>query len=387
MIKIRMYQAEPGDAFLLSFDNESINMIIDMGLQKTYSNYIKQDLIDLNQRGHSIDLLVVTHVDNDHIEGVVKFIGENGENSEIIKVKEVWHNSYRHLQFSKQDKSLDQEEKSTLKQIGSQNRVLAKQSGLRDIKIEEGITLAGLLYGYDYSWNDKFDGKAVLKRSNVIEISPDISIRIISPDTKKLDVLAARWKSKLESEKYDFTQNNDELFDDAFEQYMKMPEFHSEIQDIARNEKQYSFDELVSLKGRDKSATNGSSIAFIIEYKGYKLLFLGDAHEDNIYDELCSLNSLGYELDFEIVKVSHHGSNNNISTRLLELISSKRFLISTNGRHYHPDLGAIAKIVDSGQKTEIITNYPHEKLEVFQTSIAQQQHQVKFITTNEFIVE
>jgi beta-lactamase superfamily II metal-dependent hydrolase len=387
MIKIKMYQAEQGDAFLLSFDNENTNMIIDMGLQKTYSDYIKLDLIDLNQRGHSIDLLVVTHVDNDHIEGVVKFIEENGENSEVIKVKEVWHNSYRHLQFSKKDRVLEQEEVSTLKQICSQNMALAEQSGLRDIGIIEGVTLAGLLYGFNYCWNEKLDGRAVFKQSKVIDISSDVSIRIISPETKKLDALATRWKSKLESEKYDFTLNNDELFDDAFEQYMRMPEFHSEIQDIARNERQYSFDELVSLKGRDKSATNGSSIAFIIEYKGYKLLFLGDAHEDNVYDELCSLNGLGYELDFEVVKVSHHGSNNNISKRLLELISSKRFLISTNGRHSHPDLGAIAKIVNSGQKTEIITNYPHEKLEVFQTSIARKQHQVKFITTNEFIVE
>jgi beta-lactamase superfamily II metal-dependent hydrolase len=387
MIKIRMYQAEPGDAFLLSFDNESTNMIVDMGLQKTYSDYIKPDLIDLNQRGHSIDLLVVTHVDNDHIEGVVKFIEENGENSEVIKVKEVWHNSYRHLQFSKKDRVLEQEEISTLKQICSQNCSLEEQSGLRDIGIKEGITLAGLLYGYNYCWNKKLGGKAVFKQSEVIDISPDISIRIISPDTKKLDVLATRWKSKLESEKYDFTLNNDELFDDAFEQYMRMPEFHSEIQDIARNEKQYSFDELVSLKGRDKSATNGSSIAFIIEYKGYKLLFLGDAHEDNIYDELCSLNDLGYELDFDIVKVSHHGSNNNISTRLLELISSKRFLISTNGRHSHPDLGAIAKIVDSGQEAEIITNYTHDKLEVFKSTLANSQNKIKFITTNEIIVE
>jgi len=75
-----MYPACQGDAFLLSIDNESTNIIIDMGLKATYSNHIRSDLMGLKRRGHSIDLLVVTHVDNDHIEGVVKFIEENGEN-------------------------------------------------------------------------------------------------------------------------------------------------------------------------------------------------------------------------------------------------------------------------------------------------------------------
>ncbi len=387
MIKIKMYPANEGDAFLVSFDSGSTNIIIDMGLQNTYSNYIKPDLVDLKARGQSVDLLVVTHVDNDHIVGAVNFIKENGTNSEVIEVKEVWHNSYRHLEFSKQDKDLDQEEKSTLKQICSQNRVLTKQTGLRDVKIEEGITLAGLLYGYNYSWNDKFDGKAVLKQSNVIEISPDLTIRIISPNTKKLDILAAKWKTILESEKYNFTLNDDEIFDDAFEQYMRMPEFFSETKDIARNDDRFTFDELVNLKGKDNSATNGSSIAFIIEYNRKKLLFLGDAHEDTVYDELVSLKDTGYELDFEVIKVSHHGSNNNISNRLLKLVSSKRFLISTNGRHFHPDLGSIAKIIASGQDTEIITNYPHKKLEIFNNTLIKNKNKIKFLTTNEIIVE
>jgi beta-lactamase superfamily II metal-dependent hydrolase len=124
-----------------------------------------------------------------------------------------------------------------------------------------------------------------------------------------------------------------------------------------------------------------------MEYNCQKLLFLGDAHEDIIYEELSSLKESGYELDFEIVKISHHGSNNNISNRLLKLISSKRFLISTNGKHHHPDLGSIAKIIASGQETEIITNYTHDKLDVFKSTLAKSQNKIKFITTNEIIVE
>ena len=387
MIQIKMYPACQGDAFLVSFNNESTNIIIDMGLGNTYTDLIKPDLTALKHRGCNIDLLVVTHVDNDHIEGAIKFVKENAGNNEIIEVKEVWHNSYRHLQFTKSAKALEHDEITTLKQICSHNNARAERAGLQNVSIEEGITLAGLLYAHNYPWNKKLGSKAVLKQDEFIEISQDVSIRLISPDTKKLDILAQKWKSKLESEKYAFTISDNELFDDAFEQYMKMPEFHSETQDIARNERQLNFEELVNLEGNDRSATNGSSIAFIIEYKERKLLFLGDAHEDNIYEELVRLQSNGYELDFDLVKVSHHGSNNNISNRLLKLISSKRFLISTNGRHSHPDLGAIAKIMDRGLKTEIITNYSHDKIETFRTSIVQEYNQVIFTTATEFIIE
>lgn len=382
-----MYPACQGDAFLVSFNNESTNIIIDMGLGKTYTDFIKPDLTALKHRGSSIDLLVVTHVDNDHIEGAIKFVKENAGNSEIIEVKEIWHNSYRHLQFSKNAKALEHDEITTLKQICSQNNLRTEQVGLQNVSIEEGVTLAGLLYAYNYPWNIKLGSNAVIKQNEVVKIADDVAIRLISPDVNKLEKLAQRWKSRLESEKYAFTMNDDELFDDAFEQYMKMPELHSSVQDISKNDQQLNFGELVNLVGTDNSATNGSSIAFIIEHKEHKLLFLGDAHEDNVYEELFRLNANGYELDFELVKVSHHGSNNNISKRLLGLISSKRFLISTNGRHLHPDLGAIAKIVDSGMRAEIITNYPHDKLETFRASIAKQNQNVSFKTANQIIVE
>ncbi|WP_233081169.1 hypothetical protein [Rheinheimera soli] len=386
MIKVKMYQASQGDAFLISIPSRKINIVVDMGLKGTYLNHIKPDLINLKVSGQCIDLLVVTHVDNDHIVGAVNFIKDNGSNDEVIEVKEVWYNCYRHLQFLKQDKALDQDERDALQQICSQNRYLEEKKGLEDIQIEQGVTLAGLLYGYNYSWNDKFDGYAVISKRKVIEISAGLTLRIVSPNKEKLNALSTKWKEKLESEKYDFTLNEEKIFDDAFEQYMKMPEFQSEIKDVAQSN-EHCFSELLNLEGSDTSITNGSSIAFIIEFENRKLLFLGDAHEDVIYDELSSLKDDGYDLDFEIVKVSHHGSNNNISNRLLKLISSKRFLISTNGSHSHPDLSAIAKIISNSQWSTIITNYQHEKLKFFENYKSVRDGKVTFITANEIMVE
>ncbi|CAG9708284.1 hypothetical protein CNEO_43494 [Clostridium neonatale] len=97
-----MFPAEGGDAFLLRFDNKK-NILIDMGYSDTYTNYIKDRLLQLKRQGECIDLLVITHIDKDHIGGAIKFLYENGnvDNANIIDIKEIWHNSYRFLQFKK----------------------------------------------------------------------------------------------------------------------------------------------------------------------------------------------------------------------------------------------------------------------------------------------
>lgn len=72
---------------------------------------------------------------------------------------------------------------------------------------------------------------------------------------------------------------------------------------------------------------------------------------------------------------------------MLELISSKRYLISTNGRHSHPDLGTIAKILKANSDAEIITNYHHEKLNIFKSIVESKKLKAKFILASEIIVE
>jgi hypothetical protein len=229
MIKLKMYPAKEGDAFLLNFNSINKNVIIDMGPQGTYCSHIRDDLIKINEQGGSIDLLIVTHVDNDHIIGVIDFIEENGTGNNIIAVKEVWHNSYRHLQFNKKKQELIREERSTLRQICKQNRRNSTKDGISDIAIGQGITLASLLYRFKYNWNHKFSGKAVLAQSETVNISKGLDFKILSPDMNKLDRLSKKWKQKLESEMYDFTLNDDKEFDDAFELFM------SQEKDSTRN--------------------------------------------------------------------------------------------------------------------------------------------------------
>jgi len=364
MIEIKSFEAGKGDAFLISFgeDKETQkHIIIDMGFGTTYDTYIKSKLENLKRK--VIDLLVITHIDADHINGALKFIQENGKFHKIIRVNEVWHNSYRHLQFSKEKKlKISDEEISYLNSIINSNLPKNEETGCSDISsYKNGSSFARYLYEYKYNWNTQFNKKAIFVENAVVSKQiEDINIIILSPNQNKLDGLAENWLDELEDKKYNFTISNEEIFDDAFEFYNMYNKTSDSNYSSISGSNDLNFEELAKIESKDGSATNGSSIAFILEYKRKKLLFLGDAHEDIVYTNLNKLKSNGYDLNFELVKLSHHGSNENLSNRLLALIESKRFLISTEGIYYnHPHIEAISKIVmkKTNYTKKIIFNY------------------------------
>lgn len=397
LIQIKMFKANEGDALLVSFGgNKQYNIMIDMGLDVTYFNHIKPELEKIKQMGRKLDLLVITHIDEDHILGGLEFLKENGQNGEIVKVDEVWHNTYRHLQFEKEkiDKLSIQQKRNVEGIIMSNRPKVSKQSGSKDISVKQGISFGGYIICNKNKWNERF-GKGVVTskiKQNYIDLNENIRILVLSPDENKLKALAKKWLRDLEVIFNIKDISNEVIWDDAFEYYIQHLRVNDcstlNISDIRVTEKKIK--EWALEEERDSSYTNGSSISFIIEYNTKKLLFLGDSHEDIIYEKLSELKSKGYELDFEVIKLSHHGSNKNISKRLMNLIEGKRFLISTDGkRHGHPNMKALAKIITKSQvhKKELIFNYKIEKVRLLQNEGLEEKYNysIRFLTDNETI--
>jgi hypothetical protein len=98
----------------------------------------------------------------------------------------------------------------------------------------------------------------------------------------------------------------------------------------------------------DGSEANGSSIAFVLEYDKKRVLFGADAHATVLTNALKRYAERVGEARprIDLVKLSHHGSNANLSTKMLALIDCRRWLISTNGDNFaHPHDAAIAKVI------------------------------------------
>ena len=393
LITVKLYRANAGDAFLLSFGNEqNVNIMVDMGYVSTYNSYIERDLLNLNKENRCLDLLIITHIDRDHIRGALAFFKKNGLISNIIKVNEVWHNSYRHLQFAKEkkDTALTKDEIQVLKDIVNQNKIDTEEDSISNISAKEGTSLASLLY----KWNDSFGGKAVTAISEVLV--SDLVFTIISPTKSKLESLENYWKKELYSIFHGITLNDENIFDDAYEFYMQnINSSEISISDASSKiKKQYSEDDIINLasvkENISDTPTNGASIAFIIEYLDKRLLFLGDAHEDVIYENLLDLKRNGDNLKFDVVKVSHHGSINNSSKRLFDLIIADNYIISTDGkRSGHPSHNVLSMIISKKSENikHIYTNYDIESINIFNDPELKRKFMYDIVVTDKILID
>lgn len=91
MLHIKLFPAEYGDCIILSIGKESqYNILIDGGLSKTYHKYIKAEIQHIKELGQKIGLMVCTHMDNDHICGLIQVL--KGTNFNFIE--NVWYNGF-----------------------------------------------------------------------------------------------------------------------------------------------------------------------------------------------------------------------------------------------------------------------------------------------------
>lgn len=366
-IIVDMLAADEGDCFLIMAEKENINILIDGGTATTYHKVLKRKLQDLDRQGKCIDLLVVTHIDNDHIGGILELLKENGSasDSKIIKIKNIWHNSYRHLQLTK-EREIGKEEEQILSHYitaGSAQDNFPEWEGTKEISVKQGTTLAALILAGKYHWNEQFDGKAVCSDGkNEIYFREDCGIKVLTPDQEALDKLADLWRKELSSKRFAFKFSEGELFDDAYEYYMRYlycpVEYYN--QEISGGKNEIDLQSLADCEERsDASKTNRASISMLLQFRGRTLLFLADTHADDVFKKLDGRKKV------DLIKLPHHGSSKNITKEFIDNMETEIYMISTNAKKYdHPDLKTLAKIICKKTKyhKRIYFNYKSEKV-------------------------
>lgn len=330
MFRIEMLPAGHGDSILISY-GETINpkhILIDGGPYYFYANNrtnqlgehqaLSNRLHKLAQDGSSLELLTITHIDADHIEAVVKWIGSHPE---TLPIKDIWFNGRNHL--------------------GRSPGWMGPQ---------EGEFLGHLIKEYELPWNERFGHRSVVCQPNrVVEKDLDggMKLTLLSPDMDDLQKLAEVWDAVLEREGFD-NSDHQEILRRLDENRRLRPE--PDRQGWMGQE--LDVEELAETTFKEDSApANGSSIAFLAEYEGKSAMFTGDALPSTLVRNITQLLEDRGEtiLALDAFKIPHHGSRNNINQELLQLLDCKRYLISTNGNYFHhPDKEAIARILKYG---------------------------------------
>ncbi len=349
LITIKCYPAKNGDCVLISFgetEEEKKHLLIDCGYIDTFQKFLRDDLIKIGESGGTLEKLILTHIDADHIQGAIRLLKDNNA-ERFIAIKEVWHNTYRHL-FAQKEGEIGEKQERILQQIIRRGYPQSgSKQGEKGISAEQGTTVGALLLQGKYSWNSDFNNQAVcIEQRSEIELNPDTNIYLLSPDKQKLEKLKDLWTDELKRYGASFNSDNSQLYDDAFEMLLSWEKEKAKVAPKQISATKETIEELLKPPfDEDDTATNGSSIAFILQVQNKKLLFLGDSHAGLIIHSLNEYQNKGVII-FDLIKVSHHGSFGNISLELLNKIDSERYLISTNGqRHGHPDKETIAHII------------------------------------------
>lgn len=318
MSKIHFLPVKHGDAFIVECNRGDHKGIVVVDGGPCGCSYILSKKI--KELGVP-DLLVLTHYDEDHIGGILQWIKQCLDDG-ITPYKKIWANCAGYVEFN-----------ASLRTSATDGAKLSKH--LNEL-MKQGL-----------EWKDDlFEGyKEDLSFATIEVISPTEAVRNMvvnkqEDEGKQIFQTAATQRSNTDLEK---------TFEELVTYDPKQP-------NLAKN------DELA----------NASSIAFILRCDKLSILMLGDSYPHNVE---IYLRSVGYSeerpLEVDYVKVSHHGSRNNTSNNLLDIIKCNKYLVSTNGgkgKSNHPDRTAIAHILchpkrDLKEKIQLIFNHEIKLIE------------------------
>lgn len=294
-----------GDSILIKtydINNDEFIILIDGGTAQAFEYTLKTELKDIKR----INLLVLTHIDSDHIGGLIGLFKSSLINN--ILINEIWMN----------------------------NPDLVEGNTGELISVKQGDNFKNLI----------LEKKPETKLSQISILDKPINrsgieFTILSPTSAIVNELYERWESLR------LLQNNKSNISSVKSAYTQSLEESNKIP--------FSPD-----KSINEDIFNSSSISFLLKCPDISLLLLADSRPEII---VKSLRDIGVNekdpLIVDYVKVSHHGSLNNTSQELLGLIKSNNYLISTNGGtadHKHPSRETISRIVYNSNRNDEVLN-------------------------------
>jgi hypothetical protein len=331
MFRLEALNAEQGDCLLLHYGNDSSSglLLVDGGPSGVYKHVLCKRLeqlrADLDDGAPlPIDLLVVSHIDDDHIHGIVDLSNalvrdKDDGRSLPFAVGELWHNSFEHAMKGVAPQVArhldDGVAPAQAIALAAQRQLSISGNAVEMASVGQGATLRDNAKRLEWDVNRRFAGGLAMEPN--IPAQQDIAglaLTVVGPRAAELELLREEWERTLES-------SRSKAIDPASVELSAFVE---------------------------KTATNLSSIAMLAEYDGKTALFTGDARGDNVLSGLRDVGLLsGPSLHVDVLKLPHHGSKNNVAPEFFEQITADHYVISANGDNDNPDVATLLMLLDS----------------------------------------
>ena len=325
MLRLEALQANDGDCLLLHYDGaDSPGLIlIDGGSAGVYRDVLEKRLEQLRGNKPSLDLrlVVVSHIDADHITGIVDMFRQMSESVNSgkgprWKVASLWHNAFEKTAGSRAASvasvTVAAAASGKVDVNGLVGKGLGEQAQAVVASVKQGKDLQGFAAKLTRI-NSETRGDLVMAPEsglNTIKIDRTLTFTILGPHQAELDKLETEWKkSKAKHPKDEHAAAADYL---------------------------------------NRTVPNLSSIVFLAEYAASKgqpvrILLTGDAGGDLILEGLESARLLDSDgrIKVDVLKVQHHGSKHSVTEDFFHKVLADRYVISGNGKHGIPNMEAL----------------------------------------------
>jgi hypothetical protein len=345
-------RARKGDCLVLHYgsaDDPGL-ALIDGGPANVYKPFLKPRLAEIRKmRGLDpeaalpVDMLMVSHIDDDHINGVLELTKElveakNAQQPLPLKIKGVWHNTFDDI-IGNNPKELTASVKAQFGTASLSGEVEADGLDPDAAKVlasvDQGFRLRDDSNALKLRINPQFQGKLILANAKAkkVDMGKGLSFTVVGPMNKEVVALQK-----------------------AHDDFLKKKAAKAGESSLA------AF--------TDTSVPNLSSVVVLAEVEGKRILFTGDARGDKV---LAGLELVGLltkdgesKIHVDILKCPHHGSNRNIDPIFFRRITADHYIFSGNGQHGNPERETLEMLLaERGDaKYTVHLTYPVDEIDV-----------------------
>jgi hypothetical protein len=323
MLIFEALRAKYGDALLLHFGSAAAPglVLVDGGPPGVWNDAVKPRLEALRGERRlgptaplDIDLAMVSHMDADHISGMLDLTRKMKELREARqpvpwRIKRFWHNSFDDV-LGNSDVSIASVAPGGSMSPASIGELLHPAGALLLASVGQGRELRNLLTALSLGGNAPFSG-LVLAGHAPIKLG-NLTLTVVAPSKENLVALQDDWDKKIKPM-------------------------------LKREKDQGARAEIAAYV--DQSVYNLSSIVVLVEGDGKRILLTGDGRGDHA---IAGLKAAGLltdgKIEVDILKLPHHGSDRDVKDEYFQTIRARHYVVSADGKYDNPDVDTLKMI-------------------------------------------
>ncbi len=328
LFTLEALNAKHGDSLLLHYGPSPARprlIVIDGGPGGVYADALKTRLGQLRSARAGandplkIRLLMVSHIDDDHIHGVVDLAREisRAEAQGAVPpwdVLSLWHNSFSDLVKPIRPADLGTEAAGVAvadiaSAAGFPFGMLDQDAKAIAASVGQGRELRQIAEQLGWNVNHGFSDLVLASsRKTKVKMDEDLEFVVVGPRQEQLDGLQNEWAKK--------------------------------VKELKKSKKTRPADVQAEIAAFvDKSVANLSSIAVLATSGGKTMLLTGDARGDFLVDGLRAAKKLDANgaMRVDVMKVPHHGSRRNVTEEFFSKITADHYVFSADGKNGNPD--------------------------------------------------